>query len=104
MRLAQHVQDKTACRSNYGSYQLQVMPIGLMSAPEMLQRMACSLFRSMPYVKICIDDVVLGSSSSPEHIDHLTNACIKIWELGLKVKLSKCEFAKDRIEALGYII
>lgn len=66
--------------------------------------MVSSFLRGMAYVKVFVDNVVIGSKSRPEHVEHLAKVCTKIREIGLKVKLSKCELVKEKIEVLVYVI
>lgn len=90
VRLADHVQEQTTFRCKYRSFQFEVMPFGLMNAPALFQRMASSLFKHMSFVKVYIDDIVIGSKYIAEHIGHLLYVCHKFHESGLNVKLSKC--------------
>lgn len=78
MRLSEHVLDQTAFRCKYISYKFQFMPFGLKNASEISQQMPSSLFRYMPNIQVYIDNIVIGSKSMPEHIDHLAKVCTKI--------------------------
>lgn len=53
------------------------MQFGLRNAPAMFQRMSCRSLRDMLQVKVYIGDVVIGSKSMAEHIDHLAKVCKK---------------------------
>lgn len=61
------------------------MPFVLMNSPAIFERVASSLFKDMSFVKVSIDDVVIGSKSVAEYINHLLSV-------------------KDQIEVLEYII
>ena len=53
---------------------------------------------------IYLDDVIIYSSAKEEHIKHL-QAVLKCFRLhGLKLKPSKCEFFKEKIEYLGHSV
>ena len=39
-----------------------------------------------------------------EHIQRLRGVFQKLWEVGLKLKPSKCEFFKTRISYLGHVV
>lgn len=67
-----------------------------MHAPAMFQRIASNIFKNVAYVKIYIDDVIMGSRSMREHVCHLIEVCRQIKKIGLRVKFSKCGFAKDK--------
>ena len=53
---------------------------------------------------VYLNDVVIYSSTQEEHAKHLC-AVLKCFRLhGLKLKPSKCEFFKEKIEYLGHSI
>lgn len=70
----------------------------------MFQSMAEVLFRDMSYVKVYVDDVVVGSKDMAEHLDYLEIDLKRIWESGMKRKLHKFVFSRKRIEVLGYVV
>ena len=51
-----------------------------------------------------MDDVIVFSTDPPEHLKRLKGVFQKLREAGLKLKLSMCEFFKDRIAYLGHIV
>ena len=53
---------------------------------------------------IYIDDILIFSKSEEEHIGHVQHVLKKLHQNKLFAKLSKCDFAKDKIEYLGHIV
>ena len=53
---------------------------------------------------IYLDDVIIFSKTPKEHIQRLRGVFQKLWEAGLKLKPSKCEFFRTRISYLGYVV
>ena len=53
---------------------------------------------------IYLDDVIIFSKTPKEYIQKLRGVFQKLWEAGLKLKPSKCEFFRTRISYLGYIV
>ena len=53
---------------------------------------------------IYLDDVIIFSKTPKEHIQRLRGVFQKLWEAGLKLKPSKCEFFRTRISYLGHIV
>ena len=53
---------------------------------------------------IYLDDVIIFSKTPEEHIPRLRGVFQKLWEAGLKLKPSKCEFFRTRISYLGHIV
>ncbi|CAJ0605872.1 unnamed protein product [Cylicocyclus nassatus] len=55
-------------------------------------------------VFIYIDDLIITSASPEEHLEDIDEVLGKIEILGMKLKASKCEFAKEEIRFLGFIL
>ena len=53
---------------------------------------------------IYLDDVIIFLKTPKEHIQRLRGVFQKLWEAGLKLKPSKCEFFRTRISYLGHIV
>ena len=50
-----------------------------------------------------MDDLLIYSQTE-EHLKHLELIFLKFREVGIKLKMSKCEFFKNEIECLGHIV
>ena len=80
--------------------------MGLANSPSVFQRALNFILRKFINI-ICLiylDDIVIFSRTIEEHIIHLSQilTCLKI--AGLKVKLSKCQFAQTAVKYLGHIV
>ena len=53
---------------------------------------------------IYLDDIIVFSKTPEEHLHQLRLVFQKISQAGLKLKPSKCEFFRTRLEYLGHII
>jgi Reverse transcriptase (RNA-dependent DNA polymerase) len=51
-----------------------------------------------------MDDICIYSDSVEEHAEHVREILTRLRKAGLYVKLSKCEFDKQEIAFLGYVI
>ena len=82
------------------------MPFGISNAPAAFQRWINRILRR--YLDICcivyLDDVLVYSKSLTEHWGDVRNILEAIKESGMKLKPLKCEFHKEEIEYLGFII
>ena len=89
-----------------GFYQCEHMPCGLTNAPATFQRLMESCLGDMhlKWVIIYLDDIIIFSKTPKEHIQRLRGVFQKLHEVGLKLKLKKCEFFKTRISYLGHIV
>ena len=97
---------KTAFRTRYMHYEFLVIPFGLTNAPTAFMDLMNRVFQ--PYldrfVIVFIDDILVYSSSSEEHSEHLRIVLQTLRERQLYAKLSKCQFWLDRVAFLGHVI
>lgn len=56
------------------------------------------------FMVIYIDDILIFSKSEEEHKGHVQHVLDKLRQNQLFAKLSKCDFAKDKVEYLGHIV
>ena len=96
---------KTAFISPFGKFEFTRMPFGLRNAPAIFQRCMEVVLRecysfSAPY----IDDIIVFSNSSEEHVEHLRLVLKALNKHGMTLKEKKCEFGKEKVEYLGHVI
>ena len=51
-----------------------------------------------------IDDIVLFSKSYDDHLGDIKQVFTLLRQAGLKIKLSKCEFVRQFVKYLGYVV
>ncbi|KAJ8324255.1 hypothetical protein O5D80_8742 [Batrachochytrium dendrobatidis] len=97
---------KTAFRTRYGHFEYKVMPFGLTNAPATFQHFINDVLRNEldQFAIAYLDDILIYSKSEKEHLDHVRTVLKRLHESQLYCKLEKCEFSKDRISFLGYVI
>ena len=87
-------------------YEFNVLPFGLSTSPSVFQAlMSRCLGEVLGMIAFCyLDDIIIFSKSISDHLEHLEIVLDKIKQANLRVKLEKCEFLKNRVNYLGYII
>src|SRR5215469_677918 len=106
IRIAEEDIYKTAFRTRYGHFEFLVMPFGLTNAPATFQTLVNNIFQ--PYLDkfllVYIDDILIFSKSTEEHLKHLEEVLKKLEEHQLYARLSKCEFLQKELDYLGFIV
>ncbi len=104
--IAQGDEEKTACRTRYGSYEFLVMPFGLANAPATFCTLMNDIFREWldDFVVVYIDDILVYSNSMEEHVEHLRKVFQRLRENKLYAKFEKCEFGVSEVDFLGHRI
>ena len=106
IRVAEGDEWKTAFRTRYGSFEWRVMPFGLSNAPSVFQRFVNDIFADMLDVSVVVylDDILVYSDNPEDHQKHVKEVLRRLHANNLYCKASKCEFNKDTVEYLGFIL
>ena len=89
-----------------GFYKCLWMPFGLTNAPATFQHLMenCLGDLHLNWCNIYLDDIIIYSKTSEEHVKRLEAVFRKLSKADLKLKQSKCEFFKSEITYLGHIV
>ncbi|GJT81174.1 putative reverse transcriptase domain-containing protein [Tanacetum coccineum] len=97
---------KTAFRTRYGHYEVQLMPFGLTNAPAVfmdLMNQVCKPYLDRSVI-VFIDDILIYSKRTKEHEGHLKLILRLLKKEKLYAKFSKCEFWLSKVQFLGHVI
>lgn len=97
---------KTAFCTPFGLFEWNRMPFGLCNAPSTFQRLMERLFGDQRHqsVLLYLDDIIVFSSSVQQHLQRLRMVLGRLGAEGLKVKLGKCAFFREKVRYLGHVI
>jgi hypothetical protein len=97
---------KTAFRTRYGLYEYLVMPFGLTNAPATCQELINNVLRVHldRTVVAYLDDILVYSRTLEEHIRHVTEVLECLRKADLRLKPEKCEWHKEEVEFLGFVV
>jgi hypothetical protein len=97
---------KTAFRTRYGLYEFLVMPFGLCNAPATFQDMINHIFWDLldQGLVAYIDDLLIYARTREQHDQIAMEVLKRLRDNRLAVSVEKCEWAKEEVEFLGYII
>ena len=92
--LAIYDQEKAAFLTPTGNYHYRVMPFSLKNVGSTYQRMVTRMFESQigQNVEAYIDDMVVKSKQTSEHLNDLGSVFSVLREPKLRLNASKCSF------------
>ncbi len=90
----------TAFASQWGFYEYVVMPMGLTNACATFQRLMNTVLEGYigVFCLVYLDDIIIYSENEQEHLRHVKLIIERLRLHNLKIKLSKCKFARKKVE------
>jgi transposase InsO family protein len=106
VRMAEGEEWKTAFRTRYGLFESLVMPFGLTNAPSDFQALINNVLRAYldDFCSAYIDDIIIYSNTLKEHREQVYKVLKALSDAGLHLKPEKCQFHKQEVKYLGFII
>ena len=97
---------KTAFQTCYGLYKYRVMPFGLTNALASCQRLVNNTLHKYLniFVVAYLDNILIYSKTETKHIKHVKKVLKKLATVPLLLEPEKCEFHKEEVMFLGFII
>ncbi|GJR41984.1 putative reverse transcriptase domain-containing protein [Tanacetum coccineum] len=97
---------KTAFQTQYGHYEFQVMPFGLMNALVVFIDLVNRVYKPYldKFVIVFIDDILIYSKNKKEHEEQHKAILELLKKEELYAKFSKCEFWIPKVQFLGHMI
>ncbi|XP_045536272.1 uncharacterized protein K02A2.6-like [Papilio machaon] len=97
-------QKLTCINTHRGLYQYTRLVFGLSSAPAIFQRAMETVLSGLDGVLCLLDDILITGRNREEHLTRLSSVLQRLEDAGLTLQKEKCEFFKDEISYLGYVI
>lgn len=106
VRIRQGDEWKTAFNIPTGHYEYLVLPFGLTNAPSVFQALVNDVLRDFlnQYVFVFLDDILIFSPTLEIHRYHVRQVLQRLQENQLFVKAEKCDFHKESVSFLGFVI
>ncbi|MGI9484275.1 MAG: reverse transcriptase domain-containing protein [Geminicoccaceae bacterium] len=97
---------KAAFTTIYGQYQYRRLPFGLATSPGAFQKVMNTVLAGLNWVQcmVYLDDILVFSPTFDEQLSALDKVFSRLAEANLKIKLSKCEWARTELNYLGHVI
>lgn len=89
-----------------GLFQFKMMPFGLCNSAQTMQRLMDMVLGPEldPYVFCYLDDIIVVSKDLQEHFEILREVCRRLRNSGLSINLEKCQFCRQSLSFLGFVI
>ncbi|CAG4992023.1 unnamed protein product [Colias eurytheme] len=97
-------QKYTCINTHRGLFVFTRLVFGLASAPAIFQRAMDELLSGIDGVLCLLDDVCITGRNRAEHLERLHTVLQRLQAAGLVLQREKCEYFKDEVNYLGYII
>ena len=94
----------TTINTHLGLFQYTRLPFSIASAPAIFQQAMEKILHGIPRVICYLDDVLITGQNDEEHLKTLETVFCRLEDYGLRLKKSKCEYLKTKVEYLGYCI
>jgi hypothetical protein len=96
----------TAFVTRYGQYEFTVVSFGLTTALAYFMNMMNKVFMDEldKFMVVFIDDILVYSSTTEEHEQHLRVVLERLRQNQLYAKFSKCEFWLEEVAFLGHVL
>ena len=104
MPLANQDKEKTAFAVPRGKFEFNITPYGLCNAGASYQRMMDVTLSGLPPDRILayMDDIVIFSKTFKEHLKDIESVLQRLSSSNIALKLSKCIFASNKVDFLGF--
>lgn len=97
-------QNITCVNTHRGLFKYTRLVFGLASAPSIFQRTMENLLSGMDGVLCLLDDILITAPNPSLHMERLHAVLQRLQDAGLTVRKDKCEFFKNEIKYLGYVL
>lgn len=102
--VAEEDKEKLAFITPWGQFQFKRAPFGVTNMPAVFSRMMNKVFAGMLWIHVLIylDDILLMSTTTEEHLHLLDEVFSRLRKAGLKLKGKKCAFFMQEVSYLGH--
>ncbi|XP_037037375.1 uncharacterized protein K02A2.6-like [Bradysia coprophila] len=80
------------------------MPFGISPACSIFQQVISKTLQGCKGAICCMDDILITGRNRVEHLGNLSEVFKRLSDAGFTLRAEKCEFFKERVKYLGYII
>ncbi|KAJ0172395.1 hypothetical protein K1T71_001098 [Dendrolimus kikuchii] len=102
--LSEESQPYTAITTHIGTFAYRRTPYGLSCIPEKFQKIMEETLRGVPGCVVFLDDICVSGSTTQNNLRNVRSVLDRLRNMGLTVKLNKCNFLQNSVKYLGFVI
>ncbi|MEO0454665.1 MAG: reverse transcriptase family protein [Verrucomicrobiota bacterium] len=89
-----------------GHFEFETMPMGLVNAPGVFQRLMTIALNGLlgNQCFVYLDDILITGKTLEEHLQNLEVVLSRLESAGLKLKPTKCQVLRSKVNFLGHVI
>jgi len=104
LELDEDSKDYTTINTHRGLYRYNRLPFGMSSAPAIFQNFLENLLKSIPFVVVRLDDILVSGKDQADHLCHLQEVFRQLRLAGIHLNKAKCALLADSVVYCGYRI
>ena len=104
VKLDPKTKQKATFTCHMGTYTFGCLPFGLVNAGALFQELMNTFLEGLLFAFPYIDDIAIVSETLEQHLEHIKLVFERLREHKLKLKLKKCNFFREEIKYLGFVV
>ena len=104
VKLDPKTKEKATFTCHMGTYTFGCLSFGLVNAGALFQELMNTVLEGLPFAFPYIDDIAIVSETPEQHLEHIKLVFERLREHKLKLKLKKCNFFREEIKYLGFLV
>ena len=97
-------QELLTITTHVGLFRYTKMTEGTASAPSEFQQIMNKCLQGIPNTILYLDNIFVTGGTDDEYIENLRRVCKRLQDCNFRLNKKKCEFLKEKIKVLGYVI
>ena len=94
----------TTINTPWGLFRYTRLCFGVANAPAIFQKCIETVLQGLSGVLARVDDILIATRTEEEHLQKLKSVLARLQKHNLRVRRDKCQFMKDNIVYLGYVL
>ena len=103
IKLAEESTWLTTFNTLFGRFKFERLPFGLVSAPEVFQRVVSDMLEAIEKCEVIVEDLLVWGKNTEDHDHALKQVLKRATENDLRFKEQKCKFLRQEVEYVGHV-